>query len=156
MVRAAMAYALVFATAAGPWLCCCTAGHLTAAAGNLAVHLGLNEPTSGCCGHHARPERPPADRAGDRTDTPRPGPIPTKCPCRDHSTPGAVLNATDLISPAKLILRWLGTSQPLPSLLIPASARAAGSGDRDCSSGHEPTRFENPRDILSAFQILVC
>lgn len=84
MLRLLLTYQLIVAVAAGPLLCCCTAGRLLARA-TAPVPVSASN-THSCCSHkHHSPTPNPSGR------TPAPAKAPGKCPCKDGTeTPQAV------------------------------------------------------------------
>src|SRR5262245_34455215 len=80
MVRIGLTICLIFVTAAGPWLCCCTAGQLAALASRSDQPA---KPASApcCCDTSAGAE----DNARESPTSPE-----RHCPCQEHRPMGTV------------------------------------------------------------------
>ena len=85
MPRALLAYPLILALAAGPLLCCCTAGRVLGAHApapeNSPQSVPATKPVASghsCCSHKQEKQKPA---------TPKPAPAkPGQCPCKDGAS----------------------------------------------------------------------
>jgi hypothetical protein len=138
MIRAVLAYPLIFALAASPLLCCCTLGPASAAevpAGSARSLPAPKHPEAGhsCCGH--KQKAPP----------PEPKPAkPGHCPCKDG---GSKVQATEQSPSAHDLLEKSRTSSPNHpvSMTVPAVYDASvdpALGDRPRCSSVFPSRAE--------------
>lgn len=73
MTRVAATYVMVFAAAAGPWLCCCSTTRAVAAVASLLGTEPSPDTATRCCGQPCAPT--------DRKDAPDSG----RCPCKAFS-----------------------------------------------------------------------
>lgn len=146
MTRVAVIYAMVFAAAAGPWLCCCSTGRAVAA---VATLVGTAPQRDGvctrCCGG---PCDHPASPANGQAPA-RPGPCPCKLlsldvvglpPDQSGSSVSAGDNATWLADPS------------LSCGLVPSVHRPAGAAVHRSRSSPRGSL----RDRLSVLQTLRC
>ena len=152
MARLVVISYLVLATAAGPWLCCCTAERLHAAVNLVAGRVGIGEgplsPAS-CC--HLRQHAPHPDsgaspgRPGERDQD-----GPCGCPGREDASLAAVL------PPEKGPRSEDGASRP--HFDAPAEAHGARTGQVSLSTGLGPaTCLSLPiSQSLSLLQLLRC
>jgi hypothetical protein len=152
MVRVGLLVYLIVATAAGPWLCCCTAAHFAAlhtpATPQPAAARG-EEPVPSCCSHkHA------ASAAKGIAIEPAP-PAERSCACKDARPSAAVPAAEptasagrprplDLPAFADGALPVLHAEVCVPDLSAQRSAACAAFPVRGC------------RDILHALHVLRC
>jgi hypothetical protein len=148
IVRVVAAYWLVFAMAAGPWLCCCATIRAAAVLNLLKSTIGLDGNHTGCCGG--------SPRGGLPVDQNAPGPTsPTGCPCKTFvsdqfvlppETTGAARAAADQVVG---LGHSTGLSTPNSQHLFFASASSLRDRDTLVRSG-------DPRDLLSVLQTLRC
>ena len=105
-MRAVLSLYLVFATAAGPVLCCCTTSHafdFLSAAYSPRPERSTAKPGRQCCHPPAGKvagHRHHADRASASSQEPSPGPkAPTEparhCPCQEHGRSATVAVAAE-------------------------------------------------------------
>jgi hypothetical protein len=147
MMRAVLASYLVLATAAGPWLCCCTANRLAALAAAPQVPVTAVEPTphaAGCCCHgKPAPEK--------RTPVVPARPALPSCPCGEGRPTAAVLVSTEATS----LSQADGQPEYWTSLVLPAACPAS-IGDERLWAENTVWPFVTARDILHAQHILRC
>lgn len=147
MLRAGLNLYLMFATLAGPWLCCCT----TARLGDQLVSLvkkGYHGSSSCCCKHASEPQNK------RNSDNSQPSKVPP-CPCqenRSHLVPLSTLDCeeTRQTRQADGFQRIIETLGALPATGV--------LGLNDCLLPDE-TRdlpFLMSRMILRTFHIMRC
>jgi hypothetical protein len=142
-MRVVLAIYLTLATAAGPWLCCCSANRLAALA--AAARAPVPSPKPACCHCHGTPAPKPTP------STPARPPLPS-CPCGEGRPTAAVLvhsgtallPQTDL-KPAYVMAPALGASGP----------GLIGGGEL-LQAGNAVWPFATARDLLHARHILRC
>ena len=145
MIRVAVAYWLLFATAAGPWLCCCTSSRMADVGQLFSSVLGTAGcGHQGCCGHSR----------GVGGELPFDGNAPGDCPCKAFSPAYAVLPPKHA-EPDDLTGRFLFESAyygVCPDLyaLHPLTS-TSGLTDQDVSP-----RVGDARHILAVLQTLRC
>src|SRR5215207_3231433 len=91
MLRRSVTYLLILSVAAGPMLCCCTAGRLHAASPSHPESTSSKAPSSrpkvshSCC---SQKQRVTDAEVGQKTSPTKPAPQkPTeKCPCKDKDS----------------------------------------------------------------------
>jgi hypothetical protein len=151
MVRVGLALYLMLATAAGPWLCCCTADSL------FVLCAGTRPESAGAhcsCGHHggdrAHPTTKPRGTADDPSQVPR-GP----CPCKQSRPEPSVFLPPEHSSGAQPG-RFLETlpSTEAGSFFLSASSLTLPAGGHSTES--IIGSWHDPRDILRALHILRC
>jgi len=143
MLRVAVIYCLVLTTAAGPWLCCCAPGRVTAlcdlAAAFLGVKGGEHRACCGCTGGSS--EKLPSGREKCPT-------APCECPCR-------------VVSPALPVVAVKPVQIPAQDGEFHfALADSSTFGDdffaRTSELRDRSPRLRHPRDILALLQTLRC
>jgi hypothetical protein len=152
MARVAVACCLMLATVAEPWLCCCNAGRLAAAARAVARAVGLgaaDTPTSSCCGGHAAPSARQSGRPAPYRE-----PVSPSCPLKGSAPLRSTLGAPESTA-SRQAAEPVDGPNPFAVPVIPrpccpswTTSRSAGLRDTAPAGGS--------RDILSAFQILRC
>lgn len=152
MARIGLTLYLMVATAASPWLCCCTAGQLP---GPLSSSTPEPPAPHTCCGHGVAPSGQPAANDEQVPDSPPPAAPHGPCPCVK-----GLRNLSLLAVPE----RTAGVEQGGPfSSLCPfevgtfITVNSLDLGDQGKAPG-EPISFPfyGPRDILRALHILRC
>ena len=149
MAKVAVAYWLVLATAAGPWLCCCATAR--AAAGVRLLASTAASPSGGhggCCSSTSSS----GDSAPDREPSPRPS-SPTECPCSKAYVADQPVLPPETGGTLRLADRHAdvlcgaaagaaGHPQPLPPQSLRDRNRSAFSG--------------SPRELLAVLKTLRC
>jgi hypothetical protein len=159
MFRQLLTYQLILAVAAGPLLCCCTAGRLlasVAAPSSPAPHAAVAaEATAPCCAH----KRPPAQPAPDRKhsdEAPAPSKPGDKCPCKDGSGKPQAVPAGAASAEFSTLLRAvasldLPTPSGLDADLLPAPCGVESDQGRGPNAALPSTA-----DLLFAHHNLSC
>jgi len=125
MFRRALTYQLIFAVAAGPLLCCCTAGRLSASAvaqsaGSTAISESSSPSVkiaSPCCAHKHTPAAPDTDH--NRPDhKPVPSKPVEKCPCKDGSGKPETIQTEVTSVDVSTFLRFVTHDLDLPDAIV--------------------------------------
>lgn len=152
MARVGLTLYLMVAAAAGPWLCCCTVGHLFA-----LCPAPQQKPSAGhrCCGHHeagrGHPNTTPSATPG------RPSPAPHgSCPCKENQ-PAPLVSTVPAPSSGAEQERILLPRHSVEAgrLLLPAICLASHTQGQSLW-GSMTCPFRDSRDILRALHILRC
>jgi len=126
---------LALATAAGPWVCCCTAAQLAPKASAVPAE----QHKSCCC---------PADDSQEENVPDQPLTPTRPCSCQDERQPG-LLASSDVQAAAQLAqLATFLDAAPLDLAISPANDEATDL--------HYSLPLTIARDILRIFQILRC
>lgn len=151
---------LVFATAAGPLLCCCTSGRwVNAMTSLMATRPAIPGHAASCC-HAGTPRGDSKDQShlvksapGQKQER-HPGSPP--CPCRENGP------AADVAPPPNgaETLRWADSSlaewASAFSGLAPQSPILLGLHALPCNGERGPSHFLTAQDLLHAHHILRC
>jgi hypothetical protein len=148
MLRAVLTYPLIFALAAGPLLCCCTAGRA------LGSHAFASTPSSApvsnpatvghsCCGH--KKQKSPAH--------PRPA-KPVQCPCKDGANKIQATQSTTSAADLLEKVRTASPDYPVLAVMLAHDILPAEGANRAC---HGPSSlFPSAADLLFSHHRLRC
>jgi len=149
MFRVALASYLIFATVAGPWLCCCSVARLSGHPADTPTRTPHPSSThTCCCCHFATEEEQPQPE--EQPAQPR---SPEQCPCKESGSrtapafaPEATIELARHAVDGFLYLLPLATEG---DVLLSAGAFAIAQG---CLT----TPFLTAEDLLRVFHILRC
>jgi len=158
MLRRALAIYLVFATAAGPQLCCCSSLRLLVSSNSLSACTGGTAETKGadelpsCCQlrqtSHLSDSTQPEEESKASESSPKPP--PEKCPCRKHTpSPASVAEQHDARNISHSVPHAFITTLDLAMGFVPFASTAD-------SAPQSPEHFLCGEQILYAFHQLRC
>ena len=149
MARVGLALCLIFATTAGPWLCCCTGDRLF---DRLSATKHSQTTGSCCCNHRATGEvhHVLGDKQHPETPTPH-----NPCPCRDGVPPpiAALVVKSFLNADSARAGAW---SQEFVPWVLSAADPLAWHPPAQTAGFAFASPVQNPRDILSLLHALRC
>lgn len=148
MLRAVLAYPLIFALAAGPLLCCCTAGRaLGSHASSLSSAPASKSATVGhsCCGYKKQKSK----------THPKPAPSkPGQCPCKDGTNKFQATQSTTTASDLLEQVRTAGPDYPIQAVTLALGVLHAERANR---ARNEPSSlFPSAADLLFSHHRLRC
>jgi hypothetical protein len=153
MMRVALSIYLMFATLAGPWLCCCSITRMVHLLASLCPQEA-QPPTETCC--HSKASLPAVpDTEHQRSDEPgRPG-DEEPCPCQHKGSPAALTLPTNQTTCQDLLLAR--ADELVPSVAIPiVHVTTATSDPNSGPPGCLDAPFVSARDLLHSLHVLRC
>lgn len=162
MYRTVVAMYLVFATAAGPLLCCCASGRGVKAMLSLMATRSATPGHPASCCHAVTLRADSTDRDQSSTAKHTPGqkqerlPGSPPCPCREHGPAGDVAHPPN----GAETLRWADSSlaewASTFNGLVPQSPLLLGLPALTSNAEGGPSHFLAAQDLLHAHHILRC
>ncbi len=162
MFRRAMTYQLILVMAAGPLLCCCTAGQLFASPSQQPTPSPATQSsapkarvTSPCCAHKHHPAKSKGDH-GHSDHKPAPSKPTEKCPCKDGSGQDEKIQTEVTSADASTLLRALTSDLVVPFAVVGGTSCPTQFGPESTAARGPNASLPSTADLLFSHHNLRC